>query len=45
MQDASPDNPHWNHTERMAASAAMANARRKRNRLGLSQGPGEDDDG
>ena len=45
MQDASPDNPHWNHTERMAASAAMANARRKRNRLGLSQGSGEDDDG
>ena len=45
MQDASANNPHWNHTERMAASAAMANAKRNRSRFGLNRGQSEDGDG
>lgn len=45
MQDASPNNPHWTHTERMAASAAMANAKRNRSRFALNRGQSEDGDG
>ncbi len=45
MQDPSPNNPHWTDTERMAASAAVANARRNRARFSMNRGQSEDGDG
>ena len=38
MEDAGDDNPHWTHLERMQASAALANARSKRNKYGPRDG-------